>query len=196
MGKRGFICLAVMALVLSACGSSTKTDAMADSITPLGNDTPITAADPYAIPANIDADYINRVMKALMQVRGDVRRDVLRTQRVSPLDYDELDDLYNGNLRYIERQGFSDFSEAAQPEDKTNPGNEVVTVSKVRNVTPGCIAFEAVDNTDALYRTPISPTPYVVMLVQLRAANGHNPTPWKMQVEQPLSTEKTRYECH
>jgi hypothetical protein len=195
MGKRAILCLAVMALILSACGS-TKTDATAASDAPSADATPITAADPYAIPTTIDAAYINKVMKALEQVRGNVRRDVVGHQTMTQVDYEELDDIYDGDLLAAQRHTFSDSSDQPQPDIKRNPGDEVYTVTKIRAATPSCIAFEDVDDTSAVYANPMPPSgTWVEVLWPVKATHGYNPTPWKIELEEPVSSEANPYEC-
>jgi hypothetical protein len=195
MSKRGFICLAVMAVVLSACGSSTGAISRPPDPQP-ADSTPITAADPYAIPATIDAAYINRVMKALEDVRGQVRRDVYKSQSFSQVDYNKLDDIYDGEELSAQRKSYSDASEVSHPEAKSNPGDEIYTVSKIRAARSDCIAFEAIDDTNAVDTTPEPPIgPKIVVLWPEKAAYGFNPTPWKIEMDELVSTEVAPYEC-
>jgi hypothetical protein len=195
MSKRGFICLAVMAVVLSACGSSPGAISRPPDPQP-ADSTPITAADPYAIPANIDAAYINRVMRALEDVRGQVRRDVYKSQSVSQLDYNKFDDIYDGQYLVGERQLLGSDSEVTHPEAKPNPGDEIYSVTKIRAARSDCIAFEAMDDLNPVNVTPTASVgPKIVVLWPVKATKGFNPTPWKIELDEPVSSEATPYEC-
>ncbi|PZR77432.1 MAG: hypothetical protein DLM65_15705, partial [Candidatus Aeolococcus gillhamiae] len=79
-----------------------------------------TTTNPYAVPATIDAAYVNRVLEALDAALGDVYRLVIRTRDVSPEVIDRLNAIYlnrddvNLELQAIQRgmrEGFTGFKD-------------------------------------------------------------------------------------
>jgi hypothetical protein len=55
---------------------------------------PTTTTNPYAVPAVIDAAYVNRVLASFDALLGDVLRIVLRTNTIPPEAYDRLKAIY------------------------------------------------------------------------------------------------------
>jgi hypothetical protein len=77
---RWVVVLTALALLLGACGGGDDDEALPP---PPSIAEPTTVpADPYAVPAVIDAAYVNRVLEGLDAAVGDVVRIVYRTGQV------------------------------------------------------------------------------------------------------------------
>lgn len=102
-----------------------------------------TTTNPYAVPAAIDLDYVNRVLAGLDAQLGDVTRLLIRTKTFPPEAYDRLKALYTDDqalqlkldaFQSDLRRGFQDY--------KPSPGNKVTTVTKTITVSATCIFVE------------------------------------------------------
>jgi len=142
-----------------------------------------TTTNPYAVPAVIDAAYVNRVLAGLDAVVGDAVRIVVATRNLPPEALDRLRAVYaederlqreiDGAQRDL-RNGFANI--------RPNPGNKLTKVTELITATPACI-FGRVRRDYSLVSTntlpgledqwvglkPIDPS---------RDRNRYNPTPW------------------
>lgn len=174
--------VAAVALAASACSSS-PTGTAGPSAT-VGTEPPrTTTTNPYAVPAVIDAAYINRVLAGLDAAVGDVARMIIRTKTIPPEAYYRLKALYadptflqitiDGYQRDI-REGFRNY--------KPNPGNKLSTVSKIISSRPTCIFLQVDRDYSAVGLNPLAELN--VQWVGLRLSEprsdtaGYNPTPW------------------
>jgi hypothetical protein len=142
-----------------------------------------TTTNPYAVPAVIDAAYINRVLAGLDAVVGDVLRTVIRTNSVPRDAYDRLRALYadpdfmqikiDGYQRDI-REGFRSY--------RSNPGNKVSTVSQILSARDTCIFVKVQRDYAAVGLNPVPELDIqwvgIKPLDLSRDPSHYNPTTW------------------
>ncbi len=177
------VALATLLLAASAACSSGSDANRARA----GNSVPsepatTTTTNPYAVPAVIDAAYVNRVLAGLDAVLGDVTRLLMRTRTFPQEAYDRLKAIYGDN-RWLQlkldafqtdlQRGFSDY--------KPTPGNKVTNVTKLVDRSPRCIFAEVHRNYSAVTDSTIGANPQWVALKPLdpsRDPSRYNPTSW------------------
>jgi hypothetical protein len=186
--------LAALALFASAaCSSSGAEKGSAGANPTVATDPPrtnttvaslTTTTNPYAVPAVIDAAYVNRVLAGLDAVLGDVARTVAGTRTIPPDAYARLRAIYGtdqllqltiDSVQADIRRGFAGY--------RSPPGNRVSTVQQILSASPTCI-FVRVQRD---YRTvSTNPPPLDPQWVGVRTADPardpgqHNPTSWTM----------------
>ena len=145
---------------------------------------PTTTTNPYAVPAVIDAAYVNRVMTGLDAVMGDASRALIRSTTITSEVYDRLRAIYSNNslLQLVVdsmedeiRQGFTGF--------KPNPGNRMTSVTGLITAQPDCIFVRVNRDYSAMSPEADSTDVQWVALKPLersRDPHGHNPTSWAM----------------
>ena len=142
-----------------------------------------TTTNPYAVPAVIDAAYVNRVLAALDKVLGDAIRSMVAAGTITTDGYDRLRAVYGSNellqnmvtlLEFHMRDGFREY--------KRNPGNRITTVKDLISVRPTCIWARVERDFSAVDANPgIAVNPQWVALMALdssRDPKQYNPTPW------------------
>lgn len=137
-----------------------------------------TLTDPYAVPATIDAPYVNRVLAALDAVRGDTFRLYLRDRQISFEISERVRSLYGSGEGYdLEIRTLEDEKQSRPP---TEPGNRMSTVTRLITATPTCIYAQVVRD----YRPVGGTVSDLVAWVGLRSApalndpSKFNPTQW------------------
>jgi hypothetical protein len=143
-----------------------------------------TTTTPYALPAVIDAAYVNRVMAGLDAVMGDATRSVIRARTFTSDAYDRLRAIYADNsllqlvVDAVEdeiRKGFTGY--------KVNPGNRLTTVTSIISAKPSCIFVRVQRDYSALSSAPGSEDPQWVALKpsdSTRDPQGYNRVNWGM----------------
>jgi hypothetical protein len=142
-----------------------------------------TTTNPYAVPAVIDAAYINRVLAGLDSAVGDVLRIVVSSRTIPPEAFDRLKALYaSADAMQIVLDGFQLDMRRNFAGYTSTPGNKRSTVTQVISARPNCI-FVRVDRD----YTAVSPSALasadvqyigIVPLDSARDPNRYNPTPW------------------
>jgi hypothetical protein len=170
---------------LAACNNSSNADrgtAAANTVATAPATT--TTTNPYAVPAVIDAAYVNRVLAGLDQVLGDATRLIIRSKTITSDAYDRLRATYlsNGLLQLVvdgieeeARKGFNGYKPA--------PGNRLTTVTQVVTAQPSCIFVRVQRDYSAMSPGPSPADPQWVALRPMdrsRDPNGHNLTSWAM----------------
>lgn len=131
--------VATLALAFAACSSS-PTDTARPSPTVRTEPPTTTTTNPYAVPAVIDAAYVNRVLAGLDAAVGDVTRLVVRTRTIPREAYDRLRAIYGRSdlLQLVidsaqsdMRRGFAGY--------KPDPGNRVSVVLEIITAQQSCI---------------------------------------------------------
>lgn len=135
-----------MALLLTACIAAACTSSSGARSTIGANPTiatelaPTTTTNPYAVPAVIDAAYVNRVLAGLDAIRGDALRIVMQTHSFPREAYDRLRAAYGVDnwlqlaldvLQNDMQRNFDGYSSV--------PGNEVTTVNELITAKSTCI---------------------------------------------------------
>jgi hypothetical protein len=170
--------------LLSGCGGGGDDEALPP---PPSIAEPTTVpADPYAVPAVIDAAYVNRVLEGLDAAVGDVVRIVYRTRDLPPEVFDRLKAIY------LEREtmnvlliGLQDDMRLGFTGYRENPGNKKSTVDELLNASPSCI-FVRVTRDYSQVGTNTQPSvEWIGLKPRDPAPNNsqYNPTPWMVALE-------------
>lgn len=93
---------AVFLAVLVACSSDPQSSAEPSATVPTAPAT-TTTTDPYAVPAVIDAAYVNRVLAGLDAAFGDIVRELASARRLPDNTPDRLKGVY-GDLELFNLQ--------------------------------------------------------------------------------------------
>ena len=179
--------LAALALLASAACSNGAADKGSAGANPtLATDPPrTTTTNPYAVPAVIDAAYVNKVLAGIDAALGDVFRIVKRTNTIPPEAYAHLKALYSDpDFMQIRIDGYQLDIRTGFRNYKPDPGNRKSNVTKILSVRPTCIFVQVLRDYTAVGLNPAADlqTQWVVLrpLDRSRDPNGYNPTPWAL----------------
>ena len=177
--------VAIAALALTACGKSATQRAAA---TKLPQPTvPATApttvpTDPYAVPATIDAAYLNKVFAALDHVSGDATRLIVASKQLVPPAAARLAAIYDEQHFKFQTNNWVDLLTSGQlGRSKTNPGDRTTSVERILQAGPACVYVAARRDYSAITVASAAPRiEYVGLkpLDQSRDPSHFNPTPW------------------
>jgi hypothetical protein len=174
---------ALLLTALAACSSSSGADRDTATAQTVATEPPTTTTtNPYAVPAVIDAAYVNRVLAGLDAQMGDVTRLVLRTRTIPREAYDRMRAIYGTDERLqlaIDgfqldmRRGFAGYREV--------PGNKVSNVAELLRSSPSCIFARVVRDYSPIGEN--SKTADVQWIALRRLQNerdpaGYNSTGW------------------
>lgn len=130
---------AVFLAVLVACSSDPQSSAEPSATVPTAPAT-TTTTDPYAVPAVIDAAYVNRVLAGLDAAFGDIMRELVRIQALPPSTLDRLKGIYgNRDLLNLAYEGLQVYARFNLPQLPQNPGDKVTTVLDLISANQSCI---------------------------------------------------------
>jgi hypothetical protein len=178
--------LGLLALAgLGACGGD-DTPAQAGATVPKAT-TPTTAADPYAVPATIDAAYLTKVFAALDGVDGDATRLILRTKNLPPEAAERLASIYGEKEFRVQTGRWLDVLEAGNLAGyKPEPGNLKTSVVRVISSNSQCVFLLGQRDHSAIAVSPPAPQDtyfYLQPLEPIRNRKQFNPTPWMISGE-------------
>jgi len=145
--------LAALALTASAACSGGAADKGSAGANPtLATDPPrtnptvatvpsaTTTTNPYAVPAVIDAAYVNRVLAGLDAITGDAVRIVLQTRSIPREVYDRLRAIYsNDKWLQVDIDGLQSDMRNGFVTYRQSPGNQVTTVTQLITIKRECI---------------------------------------------------------
>lgn len=179
----------LVALVAGACtadrvASPDPTVPTAPSTTTIAVAT--TAPDPFAVPATIDAAYVDRVLVELNKVYGDVGRKIRATGRYERSDLDPLGAIFNQPLLELQVKQFATIPEMDAALFKNPPGDRRMTVEELITSRPDCIFAKVLFDVSAVVTNPPPAEPvYLTLRPTQPGANpkGINTTPWSMSGE-------------
>ena len=100
VGGRTATRVALAALLLAASAACNSSDPDRDPASPntvATEPAPTTTANPYAVPAVIDATYVNRVLAGLDALKGDATREIIRAKTITTDAFDRLRAIYDSN---------------------------------------------------------------------------------------------------
>lgn len=176
-------------LALAACSSAEPAAQELPSATVPTAPATTTTTDPYAVPAVIDAAYVNRVLAGLDAVVGDVVRMVVRTRTIPREAYDRLRAIYATDARLqlkidsLQQDLRAGLAGYRLPE----PGNKLSTVTEVLSQRQGCIFMQVSRDYSA---SSLNPSPQLTtqwialrLLEHSRDPNGYNATGWSYLYE-------------
>jgi len=174
----------VGALAVASLAAACSGDKGVQVITPHASvpTAPVPTTNPYAIPAVIDAAYVNRILAALDAVNGDVLRLLAKTRTVPDEARARLKAMYVDREYLGQVSGLATEQADGFPGLKPNPGNRRTVVSKLLVASSSCV-FAKVDRD----QSPVGDNPSPDLAVQWvglvpldpsRDPNRYNPTPW------------------
>jgi hypothetical protein len=179
---RNAVVLALAGTLAVACSSAKGLHAVTPHASVPTAPAQTTTTNPYAIPAVIDAAYVNRVLAALDAAVGDVVRIVASTKSLPPDAVTRLRAWYTPEELAKQVDYFQqDIAQGAR-RLKTDPGNIVSQGSPLISARTDCIFAQVARD----YRlVSDSPDPRLgiqwVGLVPVdpnNDPNHYNPTPW------------------
>ena len=189
-----------VALATGACGGGGGGNGGGASVTVPDDTAPdaTTAAggaaagvDPaFAIPAEIDADYVNRVLAELDRVQGDVFRRIVANGAFAQADLIPLRAVFNDPELTGQAQGFATLVQSID-KAKNPPGDNRTTVVRLLTARPDCIYAETTVDVSA---TVLEPPPPRTAWVALRPSQPDsdpqdlNPTPFSIAAEHTQET--------
>lgn len=146
------------------------------------------AGDPaFAVPATIDAAYVERVLQALDVVQGDVARRIVETKAFTATDRLPLRAVFLDPELRAQTEGFAGLLESIE-RLRNPPGDNRTTVVRLVTVRPDCIYAETTVDVSA---TVVDPPPPFTSFVVLRPSRPGtdpgdvNPTPYAIAAEHP-----------
>lgn len=173
--QRTAAALAATALLLTACGKSSS-PASAHATVPPAAPTTTTPADPYAVPATIDAAYLNRVFAALDHVDGDAARIIVANKQLERDAADRLAAIYSRDEFTAQTNAWLDLLGRLN-EVKSPPGDRKTTTKRIIVGQATCVFAEVERDYSALATSPKPPST-VFLSLTATASKALNPTPW------------------
>ncbi len=177
----------LLAASAAACDSSSGGARSSASNTVATEPAPTTTTSPYAVPAVIDAAYVNRVLAGLDAAMGEVTRLILRTQTIPPEAYARLRSIYGDDeglqlaidtFQSDIRRNFASY--------KPNPGTKLTTVNQLLTSRPTCIFVRVTrDYSPVGLNALTADTQWIAIkpLDQSRDPDRFNPTSWAFAYE-------------
>lgn len=170
----------VCALLLGACADKPAEPGVPAAT--VRTEPPTTATtNPYAVPAVIDAAYVNRVLAWFDQAEGDIVRRVIAARTLTPEDIAVLrainasDGMFQADLdsfQYTLRTGLGGFL--------PNPGNVRTVVVELLSTKSSCVYVKVDRDASAVARNP-NPSLRTQWVALRRLDNlpiSSNPTGW------------------
>lgn len=174
----------VCALLLGACADKpTEPEVPAATVR---TEPPTTATtNPFAVPAVIDAAYVNRVLAWFDQVEGDVARRIMSSRALAPDDVARLRAIHASDgafqvaldaIQFDIRSGFA----GALP----NPGNTKTVVVEILSAKPSCVYLKVDRDYSAVASNPNPSlrTQWVAMRRIDPPISPYNATGWGYQL--------------
>ena len=179
---RVVVAVSLLAASAGAC-SPGPADRTGPTATVATEPPPTTTTNPYAIPAVIDAAYVNRVLAGLDAVVGDVLRTVIRTSSIPRDAYDRLKALYaDPDFMQIKIDGYQRDIRDEFKSYRSNPGNKISTVSQILSAKTTCIFVKVQRDYTAVGLNPLAELDLqwvgIKPLDLSRDPSRYNPTTW------------------
>jgi|SRR5581483_7560148 len=195
--RRAAAGLVSVGLLLSACGKSATAHQAASTNLPQPTVPPTaptttTPANPYAIPATIDAAYVDRVLKALDHVDGDATRLIVGHRQLVPDAARRLSAIYGADEFTAQTNIWLDMLDKGLADAQANPGDVRTTVNRVLTARSNCVFVHVLrDFSKVAKNGPTASSDYLVLspLDRKRDPNAFNPTPWVISREGYNSNE-------
>jgi hypothetical protein len=188
-----------LALAAGGCRGSTKADNVADPTVPTevtlpASTTTTEPADPFAVPATIDAAYVNRVLVELNKIYGDVVRKVRATGLYRRSDAGTLLAIFNPPLFERQAESFGEIPGRDAALYKNPIGDRKITVQQLITARPDCVFAKVLFDVSAVAAHPPPPhSKFIKLELKQTGADpkGINPTPWSMSIE----TDRVEFTC-
>jgi hypothetical protein len=174
----------IASVVAGACGGKGPPAATQATVPQSAPST--TAADPYAVPATIDAAYLNRVFAALEHVDGDATRLILESRTFPPDAAKRLQAIYAVDEFHNQTNLWLDLISGGLTGFRQPAGERLTSVHNIISLKADCIYAAVIRDYSQLSTTAAAPaTEYI----ELRPAAPNsdpfslNPTPWQIAAE-------------
>jgi hypothetical protein len=183
----GWTAAALAVMIMTAACRSGADPAPATGNTVRTEPPRTTTTDPYAVPAVIDAAYVNRILAGLDAAMGDVARMVIDTRTIPREALDRMRALY-GNDRILQLviDTFQDDIRRSFSNYKANPGNTTSEVTQLLSATPACIFVRVLRDYSAVASSPPHTSVQWIALRPVepsRDPRGFNSTTWAFVYE-------------
>lgn len=183
--KAARLALAALLLAASAACRTSSAEKAGPTATVATEPAPTTTTNPYAVPAVIDAAYVNKVLAGLDAVRGDVTRQILAAHTIPRDAYDRMRAIYaDDNWLQLRIDSFQSDIRRNFAGYSATPGNEVTTVVQLLSRNPTCIFARVRRDYSAIGpgASTTSDQNWVALkpLDKSRDAGGYNTTSWAL----------------
>lgn len=185
--------VAVVAVIVAAC-SRRRADGPETTVPTLPATVATTAvADPFAVPAVIDADYVNRVLAALNKVEGDLVRDLVERNVVGLEANIRLRAVYNDPKFKQEFDSLIKLFSTGADAFKRPPGDRVTIVSEIVNASRTCILVKTKSDYSSVVVNLPPKQVNEIDITTLRPTQPDadpenlNPTPWSVSNDETIS---------
>jgi hypothetical protein len=168
---------------VGACGGN-DTPTSAGATVPKATST--TSAAPYAVPATIDAAYLNKVFAALEHVIGDAGRAIVAEKALVPDAAKRLRAVYGEEEFQAQVNLWLDLLSKGATGFKPVPGDRVTAVRSVLSARPDCVYLGVTRDYSQIVAVPGSPTNEYISLRPADHSRDQfelNPTPWMLTFE-------------
>ncbi|MGH9176934.1 MAG: hypothetical protein ACRD0N_00050, partial [Acidimicrobiales bacterium] len=149
--------------------------------------TTVAADDPFAVPEQIDAAYVDRVLVELNRVYGDVVRKVVGARTYDRADLDPLRAIFNEPLLALQAKQFGELTTMDPASFRQPIGDRRISVKELITARPDCIfARVEFDVSAVVVQAPPPDEAYYLTLTPTPAdadPTDRNPTPWSMTRE-------------
>lgn len=179
--------VAVLAILVGACSPSGAKDP--ETTVPTAPTTAATTevVDPFAVPAVIEAAYVDKVLAALNRVDGDLVRDLVQTNTLSEMANIRLRAIYNDPEFQQELESLVKLFGRGIGGFKRPPGDRRTTVTEIVTASPTCVLAEVTHDYSNVVENAAQPLAgEEVAIVTLRPTQANadpqdlNPTPWSV----------------
>lgn len=173
---RGAGVLLVAVLVAACNGGEGRT---VGTLPPPVETTTTTVVD-YAVPAEIDAAYVEKVMAALDRVYGDAIRTLAAERQITQEFLSRLAAIYTpAEFEFAQGVWVRDVANGL-PGLLPTPGDPKTTVQTLGSASATCVVAAVTRSFAATRETPDRATPqwYVALVPREPGGLRHNPTPW------------------
>lgn len=193
--------LAGIVLLVGACAPGATNEPQTTVPTAPPTTATTAAIDPFAVPAVIDAGYVNRVLAALDRVEGDLVRSLVERNVIDATARTRLRAIYNDPQFEEEFTSLVKLFGSGTTEFKRPPGDRHTTVTEIVAASRSCVLAKVARDYSEVVNTPRPPEPDKVRIVTLKPTQassdptGLNPTPWSvtnaevLRIDQPVPQE-------
>lgn len=178
------LALVVVAVMLVGTACSSGSHRAADPTTTSSTSTTVPPGpDPYVVPSVITPAYVNAVFRVLNHIEGDVSRELVAHDAVTPRALADLRALFNDPLYSkevtIAQQSLAYLSNVRRP-----PGDVVTTVVKIISASPTCIFVSTHSQFGAVVIKPVKAAASEYWVLKPKKVGNDpeniNPTPWAL----------------
>jgi len=180
---------ALLLTALAACSSSSGADRDTATAQTVATEPPTTTTtNPYAVPAVIDAAYVNRVLAGLDALMGDVARLIIDSRTIPREAYDRMKALYASDSTFMQlaidgyqqdiRRNFAGY--------KPTPGNVLTTVTQLVSTSRSCVFAKVNRDYTQVGTNSVATDIQWIALTPLDPSRDplrYNPTPFALAYE-------------